>query len=272
MELPKFKNPLVSDSEGESSEELQRTDEWHAQRLGMFTGSRMADLMTCKSRAKGKNWQEHKWLFDFGDTALTYISERAIERATGERIQTPTTWQMQWGTAHEDEAKEYFENETGLRIKEVGFTKFLINAGASPDGIYSKNGKDFVFEVKCPATLQSHRKLMNEQIAEGHTYFWQLQAEMLAMGLHRTGFFTYDPRYPEGAKLAGHEVNISYIHIFAMMFRLAVAEKMVNTIIALNFKCDDRAILQEIADSAPKDWEELEKWGQEQIDFLKTNK
>ena len=34
-----------------SEEEKQRTEQWHAERLGIFTGSRFKDLMTCKSRA-----------------------------------------------------------------------------------------------------------------------------------------------------------------------------------------------------------------------------
>lgn len=244
----------------------QRSEDWHQQRLGLFTGSRLSDLMACKSKAKGKDWGQKKWLLDFGDTAITYIIERAIERITGERISTPTTWQMQWGIDHEDEGREYFSEQEGLDVDEVSFIKFLKNAGASPDGkIFKVSDKPdeladvYGFEIKCPATVQSHYKLMTAPVAEGHTYFWQTTAEMLALKTDKLIFATYDPRYPESSRLGTHEVELSQLHADALIFRCIIAEKLVEALLG-DMKTDLRLKLIEIGQDLPEDRDELFKW------------
>ena len=267
-DLPIYENPLIEETE-DQAQDLQRTEEWFADRLGMFTGSKFKALMTCRSKAKGKDWLTHKWLFDFGDTALSCIAERAIERATGQRIETPTTWEMTWGTQHEPEGTAFFEKETGLKVEPVGFTKFLKNAGASPDGVInSPEAGRSAFELKCPPTVKSHRNLMLSQVVEGHDYFWQIQGEMIALDVRSCEFATYNPLYPERAKLGRRLVLRSETHELALKFRLIVAEMLANRIIELNFLCDDRALLQEIADSVPTDWDGLEAWYRENLKDL----
>ena len=59
------------------SDTQQRSEEWHAQRLGKFTASRFGDLMT-----NGRKKDEV-----LGQTALSYIYEKAAEILTGERTE-----------------------------------------------------------------------------------------------------------------------------------------------------------------------------------------
>lgn len=258
MDLPKF-----TESENDSQNtDLQRTEEWFADRLGLFTGSRMSDLMTCKSKKAGKNWSEHFWLCDFGDTALNYISERAIERSTGQRIETPTTWQMSWGTQNEPIGREKVSEIIGQEIHEVGFNKFLKNAGASADGLI---GNNTVFEIKCPATVKSHRNLMLSECDESHEYFWQLQSEMLALNVDKLLFATYSPFYPESSQIAIKEATLSKPHAFALKFRLIISEMLVNRIIETDFLCNDRAELESICSQIPTDFEGLQSWYEENI-------
>jgi hypothetical protein len=61
----------------EENNELQRTEEWFAQRLGKFTASRFGDLMT-SGRSKADI---------FGQTAISYMMEVAAEKLTGQRVQ-----------------------------------------------------------------------------------------------------------------------------------------------------------------------------------------
>ena len=262
----------VSIENVETKEVEQRTEDWHEERRGLFTGCCFGKLMTCKSKAKGKDWSQKKWLLDFGDTAITYIIERAIERITGERIQTPTTWQMHWGTEHEDEGREYIAEKEHLEIKEVGFIKFLKNAGASADGKIIARSNSVTrtiydppigFEEKCPATVQSHYKLMTESVAEGHAYFWQTTGEMMALKTDRLIFGTYDPRYPEDSRAVIQEVELSDLHANALIFRCIVGERLVEALM-VNMKTDLRMKLIEIGDSIPDDPKELYEWLKEQ--------
>lgn len=243
----------------ELKEVEQRSDQWHRDRLGLFTGSCFGKLMTCKSRAKGKDWGTKLWLMDFGDTALTYIIERAIERVTGQRIETPTTWQMRWGTEHEDEGREYTEEVTGDVIEEVSFIKFLKNAGASADGKILTNNVVYGYELKCPATVQSHYKLMTTPVAEGHDYFWQTTGEMLSLETDRLMFATYDPRYPEATRLDTQIVQLSELHANALVFRCIVAEKLVEALM-VDMKVNLRLKLAEIGQGIPDDREGLFEW------------
>lgn len=59
----------------------QRTKEWKIQRLGYFTGSRIADLMV-SGRGKGEL---------FGKTAMSYIYSVASERNLRDAVMSDDT-------------------------------------------------------------------------------------------------------------------------------------------------------------------------------------
>ena len=247
----------------EIEEDQQRTEQWHKDRRGMFTGSAGKNFMACKMRASSKNpkdWGQKKWLCSLGDSSLNYIVERAIERATGENIEKYLSWHAKWGLNHEDEAKAYISEKDGLSIKDHGFVKFLKNAGASPDGEVILSVKNKAFEVKCPATVISHMNLMNSAICEGHDYFWQVQFEMMALNATEALFYTYDKRFPESAKLGRQEASLSPIHAFAIEFRCILGEKLIERILATEFKCDLQEELADICEEIPEELEDLQKW------------
>lgn len=252
----------------EIEEDQQRTEQWLKDKLGMFSGSGGKLLMACKMRASAKNpkdWGQKKWLCSLGDSALNYIVERAIERATGENIEKYMSWHAKWGINHEDEAKAYISEKEGISIKDHGFIKFLKNAGSSPDGeVIIKSGQlpstKFAFEVKCPATVLSHLNLMNSAICEGHDYFWQVQFEMMALKTDSVLFYTYDKRFPESVKLGRQEAELSPIHAFAVEFRCILGEKLIERILATEFKCDLSEELATICDEIPEELEELQNW------------
>lgn len=264
-------------------DQLQRTDQWHEDRRGNFTASSFGKLMTCKNKSTIKNpkdWGKSFWLLNFGDTAKTYIIEKAIERISGESIKFFTTYQMQWGIDHEDEGKEYTENTLSYNIEEVGFIKFLKNAGASPDGkiLYSfvncQEDQDVLennsinveclvkyigYELKCPETIQSHYKLMTTSVSEGHDYFWQVTGEMLALETDRLLFATYHPAYPEKYRLSTQMVELSKLHVNALYFRLIVAEKLVLKLVE-NLKADINEELIKISAEIPEDFDGIQEY------------
>ena len=243
--------------------EQQRTEQWFKDKLGMFSGSGFKNLMACKSRPSAKNpkdWGQKFWLCSLGDSALNYIVEKAIERATGKNIEKYMSWHAKWGINHEAEGKAYISEHDGISIKEKGFVKFLKNAGASPDGEVFKNNVDNNFELKCPATVISHLNLMNSAICEGHEYFWQIQGEMMALSVKNTLFYTYDKRFPESVKIGRQEAELSPLHAFAIEFRCILGEKLISRILAKEFKLDLKTELADICDSIPEDLDDLQKW------------
>lgn len=264
---------LTPSDEGEvSSDDLQRTDEWRQERCGNFTASKFKDLMTCKSRAKGKNWGNVKWVLDFGDTAINYILEKAIERATGQPIETQETWHMRWGNHYEPEGKAAFTKKYGVPIEEVGFIKFYKCAGASPDGelpaflpeslhgvVSGERGWPVAFELKCPATVLSHYKLSTNPVDESHDYFWQVTGEMLALRTDRTIFCSYDPRYPDDFKLNVRGCFISDVHVRALKTRIIIADKVADAM-AKDLNTDPRALIAEMREEIPEDYEDFTEW------------
>jgi len=152
-----FKKPKQSDIELDlpkqkkvkKAKDLQRTEKWRLERLGRWTGSQLKNLMSCSQSGGRISWNEIDKLFHFGNTALKYIYENAMERKTGRYIDMGQgTKEMQYGTKVEpliQKATKRKLKEMGVKgkIKSVGFKPFptIPNAGVSSDSIFEdKNG------------------------------------------------------------------------------------------------------------------------------------
>ena len=100
----------------------QGTPEWFSVRVGLPTASHAKDIL-----AKGRGNQE-------AVTRRNYRIEKALERVTGQpAASVKPTWQMEWGTEHEPEARSRYEAETGLLVSESGFLACNeVPVGASP--------------------------------------------------------------------------------------------------------------------------------------------
>jgi len=156
----------------------QRTDEWHQLRMGKFTASRFGELMT-NSRKKDEV---------FGQTAVSYIYEKAAEILTGERKQIFGA-ALDWGNENEPICKAYYSELKGVTIEEMGFTLINDYSGASPDGMV--NGE--LIEIKCPYNTANHLKTAFEGYIDPK-YVWQMQGQMMATGALACRFLSFDPR------------------------------------------------------------------------------
>jgi hypothetical protein len=149
---------------------------WTQKRIGRFTASEIYKLFTDpKSKAD-------KEAGLFGETAMTYILEKAVEQYTGFRKQF-TSPEMMHGVINEEEAFNAFCQITD---KDFDFTSKLFyeinqNAGASPDGVLLE-GLDIVSvcDVKCPQPVTFFNQKQGGVIPKA--YFYQLQMQMLATG------------------------------------------------------------------------------------------
>lgn len=167
---------------------MQRDDAWFAMRAGKITGSAADDVMNIlKSDEAGANRKN-------------LVVRLAVERLTGQCADTFQNEAMRRGIELEAEACAAYEAETGYMVRHVDFVvhpdyEFV---GMSPDGILDGVG---LVEFKCPMSMHKHMSalLIGDHAAE---YRWQLQHQLWVQGDPFVDAVSYDPRFPEGLRLA----------------------------------------------------------------------
>lgn len=165
--------------------DLQRTEEWHQQRCGKVTASRVADIV-----AKTKT--------GYSTSRANYMAELICERLTGMQGASYASAAMQWGTETEPMARAAYEAKVGSLVIETGFVPHgsIPMAGASPDGLI---GDDGLVEVKCPITATHIDTLLGQSVPG--RYITQMQWQMACTGRKWCDFVSYDPRMPEKMQL-----------------------------------------------------------------------
>ena len=163
----------------------QRTDEWHAARLGKVTASRVADVV-----AKTKT--------GYGASRANYMAELICERLTGVPQDSFVSSAMQWGTDTEPLARAAYEAASGELVIETGFVPHsqVVSSGASPDGLI---GEDGLLEIKCPNTSTHIDTLLGQSVPA--KYMTQMQWQMACTGRKWCDFVSFDPRMPEGMRM-----------------------------------------------------------------------
>lgn len=175
-------------SSGQSSKvpamqnDLQKTPEWHALRIGKLTASRMIDAMD--RTAKGASGAKREAL----------IFEKAVERLTGmpQSKDISRVPAVAWGNEMEPHAKVAVTMELGILGKNASLIDHpeIDMFSASPDWIV--DGQPW--EFKCPDTKTHFRYLLDSGVPE--QYQPQLAAQCLCMGVEQGFFVSYDPRVP----------------------------------------------------------------------------
>lgn len=163
----------------------QRTAEWHEERLGKVTASRIADVM-----ARTKT--------GYSATRANYMADLIAERLTGTPKQAFSNAAMQWGTETEPQARAMYELETGNAVIETGFHPHPVieGTGASPDGLVATNG---LVEIKCPNTATHIETLRGAPIER--KYLLQMHWQMICTGRDWCDFASFDPRLPPEMQL-----------------------------------------------------------------------
>lgn len=200
------------------SDELQRTDAWVKERSGKFTGSRFADVLARNKRT--------------GEPLKAYhdlIWQVVVERMTGEAVEGPSGYALQWGTDVEPFAREAYELETGNLVTECGFIEHPEHpfCGVSPDGLI---GTDGGLEMKCPKSSIIHvERFINGVPAE---YEPQIQGGMWVTGRAWWDFVSFDPRMPESHRLLIVRVERDQKYIEALQSAVIEAEATAQTLYA----------------------------------------
>lgn len=186
---------------------------WMLDRVGAFTASRASDLM-----ARTKT--------GYGASRGALLTLLAVERLTGEPVETYTNGAMQRGIELEAEARDAYSFETGQAVEESGFIPHpnVERCGCSPDGLIGDNG---LVEIKCPANMAKHLDALKTG-AHATEYAWQLQHQLWVTGRKWVDATSFDPRFPDGLQLAITRVYRDEAAITALAEAVAVADKEVE--------------------------------------------
>lgn len=194
----------------------QEGADWLLSRAGKFTASRASDLM-----AKTKT----------GPSASrgNLIALLAVERLTGQPVETYQNAAMQRGIDTEAEARDAYSFAKGVAVDEAGFVVCddLPNTGCSPDGIL---GDDGLLELKCPASMAKHLDALRTG-AHAVEYRWQLQHQLLVTGRAWVDAASYDPRFPEHLQLAVTRVSRDEAAIAELTAEIIKADAEVTALV-----------------------------------------
>lgn len=159
---------------------MQGTDQWHIDRLGKVTASRVADVM-----AKTKS--------GYSASRKNYMAELVAERLTGTWEEGFISGPMKWGTETEPLARAEYEIREGVEVDEVGFidSPDIPMFGGSPDGLVGETGG---LEIKCPNTA-THIETLLAGVVD-RKYIIQVQSLMAVTGRAWWDFVSFDPRLP----------------------------------------------------------------------------
>lgn len=202
----------------------QRTPEWHAARLGVFTSSDIWKIMN-----QGKKDV-------FTETGNAYIMEKAAERLTGQRVEIRTTEAMQWGIDNEPIAKKALAANYGWEIFENEFVKHPeLNYGGSGDGwIRDVNA---ALEVKCLSTVNHLKEIsisaeglksIKKELPER---YWQVTSDALLRGCENCALAWFDPRLPNRNGLIIHQFKLDPMDVNHILSRVQLAEEKFNSLL-----------------------------------------
>lgn len=182
---------------------LQRSEDWHSERCGKVTASRVKDLNAKPSKGKALN-----------ALGLTILAERL----TGVQKEIFTNQAMQWGIDNEPYAITAYENMTGVFVVGTGLIDhpFIEMFGASPDGLVGKDGQ---IEVKCPDTTTHLNTLLTKQIPD--EYIPQITCQLACTRRDWCDFVSYDPRLET-------ELQLIKIRVFAKDLPIEALEQDVR--------------------------------------------
>lgn len=159
-------------------------------RYGRFTSSQIYKLMTLDKSKTG-----------FGKPALTYISEKKMERKLKRSLNGETSGrEVWWGKLVEARVFDLLGTEYSYSSTLTDLHPSIEYWGGSKDGL--KHDEDLtVFDIKCPFTLKSFCTFSDcntiDEVREAHdsgeNYFWQLVSNAILTGAKYAELIFYVP-------------------------------------------------------------------------------
>lgn len=195
----------------------QGSMEWHAQRAGKFTGSKLIDVIARnkKTGEKLKAWDDLVWSI-------------AVERITGIQDEGFDSYATRWGKEVEPFAREAYELATGNFVDQVSFIGHPEYAfvGVSPDGLI---GDDGGLEMKAPKSSIIH--LQRFDMGMPDEFIPQVQGCMWVTGRQWWDFVSFDPRMPEKLRMLRLTIKRDEAYISKLEAAVLEAEPVVAALV-----------------------------------------
>ena len=171
----------------------QGSAEWKKDRAGKFTGSRFVDVLARSKKSNEPLKAYHDLVWDV-----------VVERLSGEPVEGPLGFALQWGTDVEPFARDAYELQTGNIVAQSGFIQHPKHdfVGCSVDGLVDSEG---IVEIKCPKNSAVHLQRFIDGIPA--EYVPQVQGNLWVTGRAWCDFVSYDPRMPESHRILIIRVN-----------------------------------------------------------------
>ncbi|HEY4714709.1 MAG TPA: YqaJ viral recombinase family protein [Aquirhabdus sp.] len=192
---------------------LQRSDDWHSDRVGKLTASRISGMNAKPVKGKALN-----------ATQLTVLTERI----TGVQDEFFTSKDMQWGIDNEPNAIAAYESKTDSFVVGTGLVDhpFIEMTGASPDGLV---GNDGLIEVKCPKSETHINTLLTKTVPA--EYLPQITWQIACTKRLWCDFVSFDPRLPEHLQIVvirvfEHELDIAGMESDVRTFNKIIDERL----------------------------------------------
>jgi len=217
---------------------MDKIDEWHIKRWAKFTASENYKLF---APSKGNAM--------FGDGAITYIEQKALEMTTRmqERPELDEAKSILHGRAHEYPAFVEYVKQTGYHsMTYMGddnpmfypYKPLIEESGGTPDcaNITPSGLIDFGAEIKCPKNPINHYRRLKwkDQFDVKLNYiqcYTQCQFLMMCTGASQWDFVSYDDRQIVRAKkikIIPIKPDKNYQNNLEVRVRQAIKEKYIN--------------------------------------------
>jgi len=151
----------------------QGSDEWLQTRIGKLTGS---DFHTLMGNSQTKE---------------TILYKKAAERLTGVASDGDkfSNIHTERGKELEAQARQGYELEIGISVKQVGFVELNEFVGCSPDGLFSGGG----LEIKCKDNHGHLKAVVKKWIEPEHKT--QMQFNMYVCDVQSWDYCLYNPNF-----------------------------------------------------------------------------
>lgn len=195
----------------------QGSADWLAVRCGRFTGSRFADLMAVTKSGPSASRKN-------------LIATLALERLTGQPVETFQNDAMRRGSELEAEARERYAFLRDVAVRQIAFIVHGSHdfVGVSPDGLV---GDDGLVEIKCPASMHKHVDALRSG-SHATEYRWQVQGQLWVCERAWCDVVSYDPRFPPELQAAICRVERDSAAIAELEAAVVKADEEVAALVA----------------------------------------
>ena len=188
----------------------QRSEEWHALRAGLVTGSCAQAILQQRKRGSGE-------LAIRRDLRHRLVCERLTGRSLDRTFRPSES--MEHGIDAEPDAVAAYEVFSGRAVDRIGFIKHnVIKAGCSPDGIVG--AFEGALECKCPDSTTHLEYLKAKVLPE--EYFGQVVHTLWLTGAQWVDFVSFDPRFSGPLRLFVKRVHRAEIDVAAYELALTL--------------------------------------------------